>query len=192
MTYAAAALLGVMTWTLLEYALHRFFGHDKRTMPNPFGTEHTQHHSQGNYFAPSWKKAPLALLAFGFAYAAVAPLCGTPLALTYAASLITMYVAYEVVHRRAHTHEGIGAYGRYLRRHHFHHHFANPRANHGVTSPLWDYVFRTHEVPSRIRVPEKLRMQWLIDDDGCVREKFRDNYELARRTTLSAARDQPA
>lgn len=173
-----ATLLGVLTWTLTEYVMHRFLGHDRRTMPNPFATEHTRHHSEGDYFAPSWKKGT-----FATAVAAVLVVVGTPLvgalfAGAFAGGFVTLYVAYELVHRRAHTHEGIGGYGRWLRRHHFHHHFENPKANHGVTSPIWDVVFGTYEAPVHIRVPRKLAMRWLCDDEGVVRSAFARFYSL--------------
>jgi sterol desaturase/sphingolipid hydroxylase (fatty acid hydroxylase superfamily) len=100
----------------------------------------------------------------------------------YTAAFVAMYVTYEIVHRRAHTHAGIGAYGRFLRRHHVHHHFGNPKANHGVTSPAWDFVFGTFESPSVIRVPEKLAMRWLVDEQtGGVRSMFSDVYTLVPR-----------
>lgn len=181
-----AVVAGVLSWTLAEYLLHRFLGHDKRTFPNPFGAEHTRHHAD-NYFAPSWKKALVALVAVPAIVLAARPLVGGELALVYGVSFVAMYVAYEVVHRRAHTHRGLGAYGRFLRRHHFHHHFGNPRTNHGVTSPLWDLVFGTYEAPRKIRVPEKLRMSWLEDPTtGEVCADLAGDYEIVRRTVASS------
>ena len=92
--------------------------------------------------------------------------------------LLVMYGTYEVLHRREHTHAGIGRYGRWARRHHFHHHFVDPRTNHGVTTPLWDLVFGTYRRPEVIPVPEKLRMRWLCDATGAVRREHADRYTL--------------
>ena len=58
-----AALTGLLGWSFLEYMIHRFLGHDPRTRPNPFATEHVRHHIEGGYFAPSWKKALTATVA---------------------------------------------------------------------------------------------------------------------------------
>ena len=184
----AAVICGVMTWSFLEYCIHRVLGHDRRTFPNPFGSEHTRHHAEGDYFAPTWKKSLVALAALLL----VAPLAVWAVGLLYgplyAVSFVTMYVSYEVVHRRAHTHAGFTAYGRYLRRHHFHHHFENPRSNHGVTSPIWDVVFGTLEKPSVIHVPRKLQMRWLADPaTGEVREAHRPSYELVGKDRARAA-----
>ena len=36
---------------------------------------------------------------------------------------VAMYLLYEVLHRRAHTHPPRGFYSRMMRKHHFFHHF---------------------------------------------------------------------
>jgi sterol desaturase/sphingolipid hydroxylase (fatty acid hydroxylase superfamily) len=179
--WSAAAATGIVLWSLVEYLLHRFLGHDGRTWPNGFATEHTRHHAEGDYFAPTWKKALVALVAVAVVSTLAAYALGPTPGAAFGASFVGTYVLYEWVHRRAHTHRGVGPYGRYLRRHHFHHHFENPRANHGVTSPVWDVVFGTFEAPRRIRVPEKLCMRWLVDPmTGDVFADLASVYELRR------------
>ena len=174
-----SAVAGIALWSLAEYLLHRFLGHDRRTWPNGFATEHTRHHSEGDYFAPTWKKALVGLGTVPIVSAVAALLLGVACGTVFGASFVAMYVLYEWVHRRAHMHRGVGAYGRYLRRHHFHHHFGNTRANHGVTSPVWDVVFGTRDAPERIRVPERLCMRWLVDArTGEVFSDLARDYEL--------------
>ena len=102
--------LGMFSWTFLEYVIHRWLGHDPRYRGNPFGVEHVRHHAEGNYFAPTPKKAALAAL--------VAVVIGGPAAWLAGAhgaaavgGLLVMYGTYEVLHRREHTHAGIGRYG---------------------------------------------------------------------------------
>lgn len=170
---------GAAAWTLLEYSLHRGLGH--RWTGNAFGREHTRHHATTHYFAPGWKKA-LAAAPVVLATAAAAALAlGPRPGLAFAAGLALAYVAYEVVHRRAHTHGPRGPYGRWLRRHHFHHHFHAPGTNHGVTSPVWDLVFGTYARPGTIRVPEKHAMPWLVDASGAVRPEHAYAYVVTRR-----------
>lgn len=174
-----AAACGVASWTLVEYLLHRWMGHDRRFRGNPFGVEHVRHHSEGDYFAPTWKKG---LAAAAFTAVVIGPalaLAGRADGLAYVAGLVGFYGVYEWLHRREHTHAGIGPYGRWARRHHFHHHFVDVRVNHGVTSPIWDLVFGTYEKPGVIRVPVKLRMAWLVDPaTGDVRREHAARYEL--------------
>lgn len=180
-----SAASGVLAWSLIEYLLHRLLGHDLRTRPNFFATEHTRHHAEGDYFAPAWKKALGACAAIPLIGALATSVAGETNGFVFGLSFVATYATYEIVHRRAHTHAGFGPYGRYLRRHHFHHHFSDPQTNHGVTSPLWDVVFGTWRRPATIRVPRKLAMRWLIDPNtGEVRPRFRSDFELIGRPTI--------
>lgn len=175
-----AAIAGVLTWTLMEYLIHRFAGHSRRfAKKNPFGIEHIAHHSRGDYFAPWWKKL---LFTFGF-IALLTPLsilaAGVAAGIAYTTGLVGMYVGYEVLHRLLHVWEGAGPYARWARRHHFYHHFHDPKVNHGVTSPIWDLVFRTYQRPGQIRVPRKLAMRWLRDAaSGEVHPHLARDYAL--------------
>ncbi len=173
-------LAGFALWTLLEYLIHRFLGHSPRGR-NPFRTEHVRHHATTHYFAPTLKKALVAAPVIGGLWLLLAFALGTAAGSSFAFGLTVMYVAYEVAHRRAHTHPPTGPYSRWLRLNHFHHHFRNPRANHGVTSPIWDVVFGTHETPGQIRVPAKHEMAWLLDPStGNVRPEFAADYVIIR------------
>ena len=166
MSLIVAALLGVSTWSFLEYVIHRWAGHDRRvtrSQLNPFGMEHTRHHSEGDYFAPSWKKAGAAVVITGLAIGPAVLVAGTTGGMAYVAGFVSFYLYYEWLHRRLHTHPASNFYGDWARRHHFWHHFHNPTANHGVTSPIWDVVFGTRAVAEQVRVPERLAMQWLVD-----------------------------
>jgi len=44
----AGAAVGAASWTLLEYVIHRWGGHDRRFRRTPFGVEHIRHHIAGN------------------------------------------------------------------------------------------------------------------------------------------------
>ena len=180
MKLAVAALLGAFTWTFLEYVIHRFLGHFPRLRKNPFGVEHVRHHIEGNYFAPSWKKLLIAIV-----FTAI--LCVPAIALegrtgvAYVAGLMGFYGVYELLHRLDHVHAGFGPYGRWQRRHHFYHHFVDARMNHGVTSPIWDFVFGTYRKPGVITVPKKLCMSWLKDPaTGDIRAEHASTFVLKR------------
>jgi sterol desaturase/sphingolipid hydroxylase (fatty acid hydroxylase superfamily) len=53
------------------------------------------------------------------------------------------YLTYDLVHYYVHRGRVPGRIGRYLRRYHMIHHYAKPDGHFGVSSPLWDLVFRT-------------------------------------------------
>lgn len=168
--------IGAATWTLLEYLLHRFLGH--RWRRNAFGAEHTRHHVEAHYFAPSAYKAAAAAVIAAVQSGLMLVWLPWPTVLAYGVGLWGGYALYEVLHRRTHTRPPRHAYGRWRRRHHFWHHFGDARVNHGVTTPLWDRVFGTLAPPQTVRVPRKLAMRWLCDEAGEVRSELRGDYAL--------------
>jgi sterol desaturase/sphingolipid hydroxylase (fatty acid hydroxylase superfamily) len=176
-----AAAAGALCWTFLEYVIHRWMGHDRRFRRTPFGLEHVRHHAEGSYFAPTWKKVLAAAAAMALVSGPALAVAGFAGGMAFVAGLIASYGAYEVLHRREHTHAGFGPYGRWARRHHFHHHFMDPRTNHGVTTPLWDVVFGTYRRPTVIKVPPRLGMPWLLDERGEVRAEHAGTFALAAR-----------
>ncbi len=176
----ACALLGAFTWTFLEYVIHRFLGHVPRLRKNPFGVEHVRHHIEGNYFAPSWKKLLVAMLFSAILCVPAIALAGR-LGVAYVAGLMGFYGVYELLHRLDHVSPGFGPYGRWQRKHHFYHHFVDARMNHGVTSPIWDFVFGTYRKPGVITVPKKLCMSWLKDPEtGDIRAVHSSTFVLKR------------
>ena len=192
LSHLNAILLGALTWSFLEYCIHRWLGHDRRFRPNLFAKEHTRHHIEGHYFAPWWKKASaatvVAALSAGPAFLAGAWLAGSwTVGGGYVVGFVGFYLTYEVLHRREHVSEGVGPYGRWARRHHFAHHFVDARFNHGVTSPLWDLVFGTYRPVDHIAVPRRLAMRWLVDPlTGEVREHLRERWSLKGRPRVAA------
>lgn len=174
------ALAGAFLWTFTEYALHNWVGHLSKGK-REFSKQHLRHHAETDWFAPTRDKAIAALKVMAVMVPLTLWLLGYPYGGSFSAGFMVMYVAYEVVHRRSHTHGPRGWYSRWVRKHHFYHHFKAPHMNHGVTTPLWDLVFRTYVKPGKIRVPEKHTMPWLVDEDGEVLPHLQDDYEVARR-----------
>ena len=187
--FATVAAAGVASWTLLEYLIHRWMGHDRRFRRTPFGVEHIRHHIEGDYFAPTWKKLVVAAVVGAALIGPALALTGTVVGSAYVGGLLGFYGVYEWLHRRDHTHPGIGAYGRWARRHHFHHHFVDGRTNFGVTSPVWDRVFATYREPTVIRVPPRLVAAWLLDPaTGDIRAEHAGTYQLGKGAPATQAR----
>lgn len=172
-----AFLSGAVGWTLAEYLLHRFVFHG--SSPNALGArEHRQHHARPDYFAPWWQKGLAAIVATVLLLAIVWLPLGRGAAIPFTLGFIGMYLLYEVLHRRAHTHPPRGRYGRWQRKNHFAHHFADPRRAHGVTVPWWDRVFGTRLEVKQVRVPRRLAMRWLVDQHGDVWTDHAADYVL--------------
>ena len=138
------AAAGGALWTLAEYGLHRFVLHG---LP-PFDRWHAEHHRRPQALIGS----PTLLSASLFAVLAAAPavaLLGAWPAAALMFGLLTGYLLYGVMHQGLH-HVGPLAPRRWpwlLRRRHWHgqhHRSGNAQPAHfGVTSGLWDRVFRS-------------------------------------------------
>jgi sterol desaturase/sphingolipid hydroxylase (fatty acid hydroxylase superfamily) len=146
---AACFAAGLLSWTLLEYVLHRFVFH---FAPQP-GSElqrdlsfliHGVHHDWP--YDPDRLVMPpvvAALLAFavGLPFRA---LLGERIFPGCFAGLVAGYLWYDLTHYVVHHGKPRTAFGRLQRRNHMVHHFAQPGARYGVTTPLWDLVFGTY------------------------------------------------
>ncbi|MEE2902488.1 MAG: sterol desaturase family protein [Myxococcota bacterium] len=176
--YCGAFMVGGLGWWVAEYLIHRFVGHGKSTTL-PFSRHHKKHHAQAHYFAPIRDKVKVAGFVIVSLFSLGLIIAAWQVSLAFATGFTSSYLSYEFLHRRAHSHPPITRYGRWLRKHHFHHHFMNPKSNHGVITALGDILFTTAEKPQRVKVPEKLAMPWLIDPQtGDVHQEFSGDYEL--------------
>jgi sterol desaturase/sphingolipid hydroxylase (fatty acid hydroxylase superfamily) len=176
---AALVAIGMALWTLGEYVMHRVAMHALRGKGKA-SREHLRHHAERDSVLESWYFAWTGVIAVGIALAINAARLLGPVGVCLGAGWVAGYGFYDWVHWRAHRRPIAHPYERWVRRHHFHHHFGHPTANHGVTTPVWDMVFGTYErVEGPLRVPRRLAMVWLVDDDGQVRPEYADDYALA-------------
>ena len=60
------------------------------------------------------------------------------------AGMVGGYVWYDLTHYYLHHAAPKTAAGKWLRRYHLVHHFQTPEVRYGITTPLWDHVFRTY------------------------------------------------
>jgi len=155
--------VGVVLWPALEYALHSGLGHHYLRGRTAFSREHLRHHAETHYFAPTSKKVLAAIPVFALLLGLFTLIGGPGNAAALTCGFALMYLTYELIHRRAHTHGPTGPYSRWVRRNHFSHHFRNPRKNHGVTTPFFDLLCGTHAAPGVVVVPERHAMPWLCD-----------------------------
>jgi len=181
-----AAALGVFAWTWVEYVLHRFAGHWARGR-NHFSREHLRHHGTPSYFSPLPQKVLSAVIVGPAVGAAVGLVLGPGVGVAFGAGFLVGYFAYEWVHWRIHVAPPRGRWSRWVRLHHLHHHFSDPSANHGVTTDLWDRVFRTHTAVGPVAVPRKRALPWMTDATGQLRPELAHDYALTDRGLPRAA-----
>jgi sterol desaturase/sphingolipid hydroxylase (fatty acid hydroxylase superfamily) len=134
------AAAGIVLWTLLEYLLHRFVLHGDTRI----GGLHDQHHARPR----AWIGTPTWLSITAIACFALMPiLLGAPaiVGLSLAAGLMAGFLWYALTHHVIH-HGNPQFLARVLAgatRHHFEHHRQQGIGNFGVTTRLWDRLFRT-------------------------------------------------
>lgn len=143
---AGLFLAGLLIWTLTEYWLHRLVFHWEPD--HPLGSRlhfimHGVHHDHPNdrlrLVMPPAVSIPLAALFLGL----FALIFGTPAAYPAFAGFIAGYLVYDYTHYHVHHHVPRTRMGKELREQHMRHHFQDHRYGYGVSSPLWDVVFRT-------------------------------------------------
>jgi sterol desaturase/sphingolipid hydroxylase (fatty acid hydroxylase superfamily) len=155
----AAGLLfgaGLLAWTLTEYLIHRYAFHFEprgKVTRRLFYLFHGVHHDYPNdsrrLVMPPAVSVPLACLF----YAGFFLLLGRPRADAYFAGFLAGYLAYDMLHYAIHHYPWKTGAGLFLRQHHYRHHFQDAEHGFGVSSPLWDYVFRTMPAAKREAVP---------------------------------------
>ena len=187
----ALVAIGMALWTLGEYLMHRFAMHALRGK-GMASREHLRHHAERDSVLESWYFAWTGVIVVGIALAISAAQLLGPVGACLGAGWVAGYGFYDWIHWRAHRRPIAHPYERWVRRHHFHHHFGHPMANHGVTTPIWDLVFGTYErVDGPVAVPRRLAMRWLCDDEGTVFPEHAADYRLVgtRRSGPEQARE---
>lgn len=131
--------VGLVSWTAIEYLLHRFVLHGLA----PFKRWHEEHHQRPRALicAPTILSASLILvlvflplLAVGSVWEACAVTLG----------VLTGYLLYAITHHATHHWPAQSAWLKGRKRWHaLHHHDAGGLGRFGVTSALWDHVFRS-------------------------------------------------
>jgi hypothetical protein len=180
-----AAAVGVFSWSVAEYGLHRFAMHEMQGKGLP-SKEHLRHHADVTYFSPASKKAASALGASAIVFPVASVVVGRRAAAAFNGGLIAMYLFYEWFHRRIHTHAPRSEHGRRMRRHHLSHHARNPMRNFGVTSAGWDRVFGTQSEDDVVVLPRRIAPGWLIDERHEVRAEYAADYEVVGRREMDA------
>jgi sterol desaturase/sphingolipid hydroxylase (fatty acid hydroxylase superfamily) len=137
---------GLLAWTFTEYLVHRFLFHWKPRSPAArrlvFILHGVHHETPDDPTRLLMPPAP-AIAGFAVLYVVFRTVLGSPWAEPFLAFFLIGYLAYDYAHLAAHRGRPRTRVGRFLRRWHMLHHFATPEARWGVSSPVWDHVFRT-------------------------------------------------
>lgn len=137
--------VGVASWTLLEYLMHRFafhFDSKHEAGKKAVYAIHLIHHHYPNddqrLFQPPLVNLLLAAVFLGAGYLVMGNL-----AFIYIPGLINGYVLYSFMHYSIHTFKAPFRFLQPIWRHHHLHHYRFQEKAFGVSSPFWDYIFGT-------------------------------------------------
>ena len=156
--WAGYTLGGLFGWTLLEYLLHRWVFHFK---PNPdsemqrdlsfliHGVHHDYPHDADRLVMPPFATAVIVAILWQPLLWVIGPAGHAP----FFGALVLGYVWYDLTHFATHHGKALTALGRWQKKNHMRHHFKPERVRFGVTTPIWDYVFRTHDRLDDAHVP---------------------------------------
>ncbi|KAK9309606.1 hypothetical protein QLX08_000823 [Tetragonisca angustula] len=143
-------IFGILLWTLLEYVLHREIFHYKPPINSKLlitlhfllhGVHHKAPFDNRRLVFPILPAA-LTLKVLLMIYSMVFP--QTTLYFI-AAGTLTGYIFYDLTHY--YLHHGapkVGTYMYLMKRNHNYHHFLHHDLGFGISSKLWDYMFRTN------------------------------------------------
>lgn len=145
--FAGSLLGGLAIWSLVEYVLHRFVFHfhprsawGRRIHFIFHGVHHDYPNDAKRLVMPPSASIPLALLFFGI-FSAVFP---QYLLYAFFTGFIAGYLIYDMTHYALHHHNFKSPFWKTLKKHHMLHHYSDDTKGYGVSSALWDGIFRTN------------------------------------------------
>lgn len=138
-------LLGLVSWTLIEYVLHRFVLHHLA----PFSHWHAAHHHQPTALicAPTIVSGALIIvLVFWPAFLIV----GSQIANAFTLGVVVGYLFYAITHHAIHHWHTKNTWLKRRKQCHARHHHNAAHANtqcpnYGVTTQFWDYAFNSNK-----------------------------------------------
>jgi sterol desaturase/sphingolipid hydroxylase (fatty acid hydroxylase superfamily) len=145
-TFIASCVLGLLAWTLTEYIMHRFVFHfepksavGKRLHFLFHGVHHDYPNDAMRLVLPPSISIPLAT-GFYFLFHALLPVTYMD---GFFAIFLTGYLVYDISHYALHHSKFNNRFWKKLKHHHMQHHYADPTKGYGVSSALWDKIFRS-------------------------------------------------
>jgi sterol desaturase/sphingolipid hydroxylase (fatty acid hydroxylase superfamily) len=138
-------VIGVLTWTLLEYVIHRYvFHYEPKTRAGKLlhfimhGVHHDYPNDATRLVMPPIISVPLAVVFYVVFILTLGRFAPAALA-----GFGFGYVCYDTIHYATHHFAMKRGVWRWLKQYHLRHHYHDDQAGYGVSSPLWDYVFKT-------------------------------------------------
>jgi len=139
-------LSGLFAWTFAEYVLHRFVFHyvgprlwQRRVHFILHGVHHDFPQDSDRLVMPLGASIPIGIVFYSLFRVLFGPVVADPLFAGFGLG----YLVYDGTHYAIHHFRMSSRWGKWIKRHHMVHHHTGANARWGVSTPLWDYVFRT-------------------------------------------------
>ena len=145
-TFSALFIAALFIWTFVEYVMHRFLFHYMPDKPWALrlhfifhGVHHDYPSDAKRLVLPPSVSIPLAL---GF-YLLFNALLPANYIFGFFPGFILGYLVYDISHYAIHHFNFKGSIWKRIKQHHMLHHYQDPEKGYGVSSPLWDKIFRS-------------------------------------------------
>ncbi|RXK82959.1 sterol desaturase family protein [Filimonas effusa] len=145
--YLGYLVLGFAIWTVTEYILHRFVFHfvpkSKWGLRLHFifhGVHHDYPRDKMRLVMPPSASIPMALILyffFGLFFAVKANFYA------FFGGFLIGYLMYDMMHYAMHHYNFKSGIMKRIKQHHMLHHYSDPDKGYGVSSALWDKIFRS-------------------------------------------------
>lgn len=139
--------IGLLIWSLVEYLMHRFVFHwqsSQRLIQIIHYLLHGIHHTYPRdvraSITPLVISIPLSIM-FYFIFNLVFGDAGSVIF----AGFVLGYVLYTVIHDATHHFPMNYPLLREIKKNHMYHHYFENEGNFGVSTPIWDYIFKTYQ-----------------------------------------------
>ncbi|SDM61955.1 Fatty acid hydroxylase superfamily protein [Daejeonella rubra] len=137
---------GLLIWTITEYVLHRYIFHfhpsgkwGKRLHFIFHGVHHDYPNDANRLVMPPSASIPLAL-GFYFLFDWLLP---DTMVYAFFIGFIGGYLFYDMVHYAIHHANFKSVFWKKIKQHHMLHHYSDPTKGYGVSSIIWDKIFRS-------------------------------------------------
>ncbi|MBE7170736.1 MAG: sterol desaturase family protein [Williamsia sp.] len=144
--FAGFFLLGILLWTVTEYFLHRYIFH---FVPSSswglrlhfifHGVHHDYPRDAKRLVMPPSASIPLAV-GFYFLFDLV---FSKAQLFSFFPGFVTGYLIYDMMHYAMHHYNFKSSLMKRVKQHHMLHHYSDPTKGYGVSSKLWDEIFRS-------------------------------------------------
>lgn len=163
---AALFFVGYFSWTLAEYLLHRFFFHitedQNKFLSKISHTVHGVHHEQPTDFHRMFMPPVPATIFMAFFFTIFYLFMGTS-TFVFLPGFLFGYLSYAYTHFKIHQSKAPKSL-KWLWTHHLKHHYQDEDKAFGVSSPLWDVIFRS--LPRKAVVKEAQKTKEEQSEEG--------------------------